>query len=202
MKRIPDKFGVDAWDIQVLAPMYRGAGGVSALNANLQLALNPPSPKKAERRLGGTLFRVGDRVMQTRNNYDKDVYNGDMGRVAGIDVENQSLRVTIDDRPIEYDWAEADELAPAYAVSVHKAQGSEYPAVVMTLLTQHYLMLQRNLLYTAITRARRLCVIVGSRRALAMAVKNNAVAERYSGLQARLQGRSESHAKTPSTQRN
>ncbi len=186
-KRIPDKFGFDPWDIQVLAPMHRGAAGVSALNANLQLALNPPSPKKVERRLGGTLFRVGDRVMQTRNNYGKDVYNGDMGRVAGIDLENQVLRVTIDNRPIDYDWSEADELVPAYAVSVHKAQGSEYPAVVLTLLTQHYLMLQRNLLYTAITRAKRLCVIVGSRRALAMAVKNNKVAERYSGLQARLQ---------------
>jgi exodeoxyribonuclease V alpha subunit len=186
-QRIPARFGIDPWDIQVLAPMYRGAVGVSALNANLQLALNPPSPKKTERHLSGTLFRVGDRVMQTRNNYDKDVYNGDMGRVADIDVENQILRVTIDDRAIDYDWTEADELVPAYAISVHKAQGSEYPAVVLTLLPQHYLMLQRNLLYTAITRARRLCVIVGSRRALAMAVKNNQVAQRYSHLQTRLQ---------------
>ncbi|HLF28054.1 MAG TPA: AAA family ATPase [Anaerolineae bacterium] len=185
--RIPNKFGIDPWDIQVLAPMYRGAAGVSALNANLQLALNPPSSRKIERRLSGTLFRVGDRVMQTRNNYNKDVYNGDMGRVTEIDLVNQSLRVTIDDRPIDYDWAEADELAPAYAVSVHKAQGSEYPAIVLTLLPQHYLMLQRNLLYTAITRARRLCVLVGSRRAVAMAVKNNQVTERYSGLLARLQ---------------
>ncbi len=186
-KRIPAKFGIDPWDIQVLAPMYRGAAGVNALNANLQQALNPPSPNKPERRLSGTLFRAGDRVMQTRNNYDKDVYNGDIGRVTGIDVEDQLLRVTIDDRSIDYDWAEADELVLAYAVSVHKAQGSEYPAVVITMLTQHYLMLQRNLLYTAVTRARRLCVVVGSRRALAMAVKNNSVAERYSGLQARLQ---------------
>jgi exodeoxyribonuclease V alpha subunit len=185
-RRIPARFGFEPWDIQVLAPMYRGAAGVSALNANLQLTLNPPSPHQAERRLAGTLFRVGDRVMQTRNNYDKDVYNGDMGRVTGIDLENQLLRVTIDDRAIDYDWAEADELVPAYAVSVHKAQGSEYPAVVLTLLPQHYLMLQRNLLYTAVTRARRLCVVVGSRRALAMAVRNNKVAERFSGLQARL----------------
>ena len=185
--RIPARFGIDPWDVQVLAPMYRGAAGVNALNASLQQALNPPLSHKPERRLSGTLFRVGDRVMQTRNNYDKDVYNGDIGRVTGIDVENQLLRVSIEGRPIDYDWAEADELAPAYAVSVHKAQGSEYPAVVITLLTQHYLMLQRNLLYTAVTRARRLCVIVGSRRALAMAVKNNKVAERYSGLQARLQ---------------
>jgi exodeoxyribonuclease V alpha subunit len=167
--------------------MYRGAAGVSALNASLQRALNPESPQKAERRLSGTLFRTGDRVMQTRNNYDKDVYNGDMGHVVSIDLENQTLSVRIDDRTVEYDWSETDELVPAYAVSVHKAQGSEYPAIVLTLLPQHYLMLQRNLLYTAITRAKRLCVIVGSRRALAMAVKNNKVAERYSGLQARLQ---------------
>lgn len=187
-KRIPDKFGIDAWDIQVLAPMYRGAAGVSTLNANLQLSLNPPSARKLERRLSGTLFRVGDRVIQTRNNYDKDVFNGDMGRVTGLDIENQILKVSIDDRTIDYDWAEADELVPAYAISVHKAQGSEYPAVVLTLLPQHYLMLQRNLLYTAVTRARQLCVIVGSRRALAMAVKNSRVTERYSGLCARLQG--------------
>ena len=127
--------------------------------------------------------------MQTRNNYDKDVYNGDMGYVTGIDLENQTLAVRIDDRPIEYEWSEADELALAYAVSVHKAQGSEYPVIVMPLFTQHYLMLQRNLLYTAITRARQLVVLVGTRRALAMAVKNNKPSERYSGLKERLDQR-------------
>ena len=152
--RIPNKFGVKPVDIQVLSPMYRSSTGVTNLNTRLQDKLNPPSPKKAERKLAGTLFRVGDRVMQTRNNYDKDVYNGDMGYVTEIDLENQTLAVSIDDRPIEYEWSEADELALAYAVSVHKAQGSEYPVIVMPLLTQHYLMLQRNLLYTAITRAR------------------------------------------------
>lgn len=185
-RRIPKKFGIEPHDIQVLAPMHRGAVGVSALNARLQTALNPPAAKKVERRLGGTLFRVGDRVMQMRNNYDKDVFNGDMGHVSGIDFENQSLSVNIDGRLVEYDWSEADELTVAYAVSVHKSQGSEYPAVVLTLLTQHYMMLQRNLLYTAITRAKKLCVIVGSRRALAIAVKNNKVAQRYSGLKERL----------------
>jgi exodeoxyribonuclease V alpha subunit len=166
--------------------MYRGSTGVSALNAKLQEKLNPPSAKKIEWRLGGTLFRTGDRVLQTRNNYDKDVYNGDMGYVTAIDLENQTLTVSIDDRPIEYDWSEADELALAYAISVHKAQGSEYPAIVMPLLTQHYMLLQRNLLYTAITRAKKLVVLVGSRRALAMAVKNNKQSERFSGLKERL----------------
>ncbi|HZY40694.1 MAG TPA: ATP-dependent RecD-like DNA helicase, partial [Anaerolineae bacterium] len=184
--RIPNKFGLKPHDIQVLSPMYRSSTGVTNLNLRLQEKLNPPSPQKLERRLSGTLFRVGDRVLQTRNNYDKDVYNGDLGYVTGIDLENQTLTVSIDDRPIEYEWSEADELTLAYAVSVHKAQGSEYPAIVMPLLTQHYMMLQRNLLYTGITRAKQLVVLVGSRRALAMAVKNNQPSQRYSGLQERL----------------
>ncbi len=184
--RIPNKFSLKPSDIQVLSPMYRGATGVTSLNAHLQEKLNPPSPKKIERRLSGTLFRVGDRVLQTRNNYDKDVYNGDLGYVTAIDLENQTLTVSIDDRPIDYEWSEADELTLAYAVSVHKAQGSEYPAIVMPLLTQHYMMLQRNLLYTAVTRAKRLVVLVGSKRALAMAVKNNRPSERFSGLKDRL----------------
>ncbi len=184
--RIPAKFGLKINDLQVLSPMYRGSTGVSALNAKLQEKLNPPSDRKIERRLGGTLFRVGDRVLQTRNNYDKDVYNGDMGYMTAIDLENQTLTVSIDDRPIEYDWSEADELVLAYAISVHKAQGSEYPAIVMPLLTQHYMLLQRNLLYTAVTRAKKLVVLVGSRRALAMAVKNNKPSERFSGLKERL----------------
>ena len=184
--RIPNKFGLKPADIQVLSPMYRGSTGVTNLNLLLQTKLNPPSPKKVERKLAGTLFRVGDRVLQTRNNYDKDVYNGDLGYVTDIDLENQTLTVSIDERPIDYEWSEADELTLAYAVSVHKAQGSEYPAIVMPLLTQHYLMLQRNLLYTGITRAKKLVVLVGSRRALAMAVKNNQPSQRYSGLKDRL----------------
>jgi exodeoxyribonuclease V alpha subunit len=166
--------------------MYRGSTGVTNLNGRLQEKLNPSSPRAVERRLSGTLFRVGDRVLQTRNNYDKDVYNGDLGYVTGIDLENQTLTISIDDRTIDYDWSEADELTLAYAVSVHKAQGSEYPAIVMPLLTQHYMLLQRNLLYTGITRARRLVVLVGSKRALAMAVKNNQPSERFSGLKDRL----------------
>nr|HID14517.1 ATP-dependent RecD-like DNA helicase [Anaerolineae bacterium] len=186
-QRIPRKFGLDSVnDVQVLAPMYRGACGVANLNARLQEALNPASPLKVERRLGGRAFRVGDKVMQVRNNYDKDVYNGDIGRVTRIDPVEQTLVVTIDGRPVVYDWSEADELVHAFAVSVHKSQGSEYTAVVMPVVTQHYLMLQRNLLYTAITRARRLVVLVGTRRAIGIAVHNDKVRERHSGLGVRL----------------
>jgi exodeoxyribonuclease V alpha subunit len=184
--RIPKKFGLKSSDIQVLAPMYRGAAGVSNLNPLLQAALNPPLPARLERKMGGTVFRAGDRVMQTRNNYDKDVFNGDIGSITALDLEEQTMTVSVDGRPVVYDWLDADELVLAYAASVHKAQGSEYPCVVLPLLTQHYLMLQRNLLYTAVTRAKKLVVIVGSRKALAMAVKNNKVAERYSALDVRL----------------
>ncbi|MFQ6100999.1 MAG: ATP-dependent RecD-like DNA helicase [Anaerolineae bacterium] len=188
-RRIPRKFGLDAVDeVQVLAPMYRGACGVANLNARLQETLNPASPHKVERRLGGRAFRVGDKVMQVRNNYLKEVYNGDIGRVTGIDPVEQTLVVTIDGRPVVYDWGETDELVHAFAVSVHKSQGSEYPAVVMPMLTQHYLLLQRNLLYTAITRAERLVVLVGTRRAIEIAVHNDKVRKRHSGLRVRLAG--------------
>ena len=186
-RRIPHKFGLDPVDeLQVLAPMYRGACGVANLNARLQETLNPASPRKVERRLGGRAFRVGDKVMQTRNNYLRDVYNGDIGRVTAIDPVEQTLTVAIDGQPVVYDWGEADELVHAFAVSVHKSQGSEYPAVVIPMLTQHYLMLQRNLLYTAITRARQLVVLVGTRRAIGIAVRNAKVRERHSGLSVRL----------------
>jgi exodeoxyribonuclease V alpha subunit len=186
-RRIPAKFGLHAVDdVQVLAPMYRGACGVANLNARLQEALNPASEHKPERRLAGRVFRLGDKVMQTTNNYDLDVFNGDIGRVMGIDRVKQTLTVTIDGRPVVYDWGEADELAHAFAVSVHKSQGAEYPAVVVPIQTQHYLMLMRNLLYTAITRAKRLVVLVGTRRAIGIAVRNDKVRERYSGLSIRL----------------
>ena len=188
--RIPKRFGLNPVDdVQVLAPMYRGAVGVANLNARLQEALNPASAKKTERKIGGRIFRVGDKLMATRNNYDKDAFNGDIGRLTDIDLEEQTLTINFEGREVNYDWLEADELAHAFAVSVHKSQGSEYPAVVMPILTQHYLMLQRNLLYTAITRARKLCVLVGTRKAIALAVKNATVAQRYSGLEARLRGR-------------
>jgi exodeoxyribonuclease V alpha subunit len=185
--RIPRKFELNSLaDVQVLAPMHRGAVGVGNLNGRLQAALNPPTPGKAERQIGGRLLRVGDRVMQIRNNYQKDAFNGDIGRIVDVDVENQTLTVEFDGRPVFYDWVEADELQHAFAVSIHKAQGSEFPAVVIPLLTQHYLMLQRNLLYTAITRAKQLCVLVGTRKAIGIAVRNATVAQRWSGLAARL----------------
>jgi exodeoxyribonuclease V alpha subunit len=186
-ERIPQKFGFDALhDIQVLAPIYRGPAGVIALNDRLQERLNPPAASKPERRLFGTVFRLGDKVMQTQNNYDKDIYNGDIGFIRSMDVIEQTLTVDFDGRLVIFDWSETDQLALAYVVSVHKAQGSEFPVVVMPVVTQHYMMLQRNLLYTAITRARKLCVLAGSRRAIGMAVRNNKVAQRFTALEWRL----------------
>ncbi len=187
-ERIPRKFGLDPVEqIQVLAPMYRGECGVNALNARLQASLNPAHPKKPEVSLFGQPFRAGDKLMQIQNNYDKDVFNGDFGFLASVDPTGHSLLISFDGRQVTYDWSEADQLVLAYAVSVHKSQGAEFPAVVTPLVTGHYLMLQRNLLYTAITRARKLCVLVGSRRAIGMAVRNNAVAQRYTALNRRLQ---------------
>ncbi len=189
-RRVPRKFGLDALDdVQVMAPMYRGACGVSNLNEMLQEALNPPSPRKREKRVGGRVFRVGDKVMQIRNNYDKDVYNGDIGRVTRINTTAQTLTARIDDSPVVYDWVELDELVHAFAISVHKSQGAEYTAVVMPVLTQHYLLLQRNLLYTAVTRAKELVVLVGTRKAIWIAVNNDTVSERHSGLSVRLRER-------------
>jgi exodeoxyribonuclease V alpha subunit len=193
-ERIPQKFGFDPIrDIQVLAPLYRGAAGVSLLNERLQEKLNPPASNKPERKLYGTLFRLGDKVMQTRNNYDKDVYNGDIGFVSSLDVIEQTLGVDFDGRSVPYDWSDGDQLTLAYVVSVHKAQGSEFPVVVMPVVTQHYMMLQRNLLYTAVTRARKLCVLTGSRRAISIAIHNNKVIQRFTALEWRLRG----HADIP-----
>ncbi len=185
-RRVPEKFGYHPLDeVQVIVPMYRGPAGVDALNQALQEALNPPG-RPAERRLMGRLFRVGDKVMQTRNNYEKDVYNGDIGRVHAFDFEEQSMTVRMEGRLVTYDWSECDELVHAYAISVHKSQGSEYPVVVIPILTQHFMMLQRNLLYTAVTRAREMVVLVGTRKAIAIAVKNDKIAQRYSALHWRL----------------
>lgn len=186
-ERIPQKFGFDAvHDIQVLAPIYRGPAGVIALNDRLQEKLNPAANNKPERRLFGTTFRLGDKVMQTQNNYDKDVYNGDIGFIQAIDMIEQTITVDFDGRSATFDWSEADQLTLAYVVSVHKAQGSEFPVVVMPVVPQHYTMLQRNLLYTSITRARKLCVLAGSRKAIGMAVRNNKVAQRFTALEWRL----------------
>ncbi|MYC13819.1 MAG: ATP-dependent RecD-like DNA helicase [Gemmatimonadetes bacterium] len=180
--RLPRTYRLDSIeDIQVLVPMYRGETGANNLNQVLQDELNP---KGQEMTRGGIRFRVGDKVMQVRNNYDRDVFNGDIGRVQGI--EDDILRVRFQDRVLEYEFSELDELVLAYAMSVHKSQGAEFRAVVMPLTTQHYMMLQRNLLYTAITRARELVVLAGTKQALGMAVRNNRVAERHTTLSQRI----------------
>lgn len=189
--RIPRKFGVDPRrSIQVLSPTHRGPAGVQALNKLLQEALNPPHPSRPERTWGDTIFRLGDRVMQVRNNYDLDVYNGDVGEIVALDREAQRLLVRYEEarsvREVAYDWAALDELQLAYALSIHKSQGGEYPVVVVPLLRQHFMLLQRNLLYTAITRARQIVVLAGDRRAIEIAVDNDRVAQRYTALQRRL----------------
>jgi len=177
-------------DIQVLTPMRKTAAGVDRLNLLLQQALNPPGCHKTETTSKGNLFRLGDKVMQIRNNYQKEVYNGDIGVITAIDREEAEMVVTFRDlrqpRPVVYDFTELDELVLSYAVSVHKSQGSEYPVIVMPVLTQHYMLLQRNLLYTGITRAKKLAVLVGTKKALAIAVHNNKAEDRYSLLDERL----------------
>jgi exodeoxyribonuclease V alpha subunit len=189
-KRVPHKFGFDPLDeIQVLSPMYNGSVGVRNLNLLLQANLNPPNSNKPERRVSGRIFRTGDKVMQTVNNYDKNIYNGDIGRIAAIDPLQQIITINIDGAPVLYDFLEVDELVHAYAISVHKSQGAEYPCVVIPILTQHYMMLQRNLLYTAVTRAKKLVILVGTRKAIAIAVKNNKTTERHTALDWRLKGK-------------
>ncbi len=183
-ERIPRKFGLDPLrDVQVLTPMHKGDCGAENLNRELQAALNPRGPQ-LERY--GRLYRVGDRVMQIRNNYDKDVFNGDLGRLQKLDLIEQELTVDLDGRAVAYDFPDLDELVPAYAITVHKSQGNEYPCVVVPILTQHYVLLQRNLLYTAITRGKRLVILIGSKKALSLAVANNRTAARYSQLHRRL----------------
>jgi len=183
--RVPARFGLDpVRDIQVLCPMNRGSLGARTLNIELQRALNPPGaerPKTCIERFGWT-FCPGDKVMQVANDYERDVFNGDLGVITGIDTEEGALTVSFEGRAVEYGFGELDELVLAYATTIHKAQGSEYPAVVIPLATQHYAMLARNLLYTGVTRGKRLVVIVGSRKALAMAVRNNGARRRWSKL--------------------
>ncbi|MEY9211347.1 ATP-dependent RecD-like DNA helicase [Thermobifida halotolerans] len=191
--RVPRRFGLDPRrDIQVLAPMHRGPAGAGNLNVLLQEALTPSRPGAPERRVGGRVFRVGDKVVQIRNNYDKGangVFNGTLGNVTAIDPVEQALTVLTDEsEEVGYDFAELDELTHAYALTVHRSQGSEYPCVVIPVTTSAWMMLQRNLLYTAITRAKRLVVLVGSRRAVAQAVRNTASGRRHTALDHRLAG--------------
>jgi exodeoxyribonuclease V alpha subunit len=182
--RIPKRFHLDPIDgIQVLSPMHKGVVGTENLNRTLQEALNQ---SKTTLSRGDRIFKLQDKVIQTRNNYDKEVFNGDIGRICSIIPEDQTVTVDFDGLQAEYDYSELDEIRPAYAISVHKSQGSEYPAVVLPLMTQHYIMLQRNLIYTAITRGKRLVVIVGSKKALAMGIGNNRITRRYTFLTERL----------------
>ncbi|MEV0000098.1 ATP-dependent RecD-like DNA helicase [Streptomyces sp. NPDC050848] len=190
-RRIPAKFGLDPrTDVQVLAPMHRGPAGAGALNGLLQQAVTPARPDLPEKRFGGRVFRVGDKVTQIRNNYEKGangVFNGTVGVVTSLDTVEQRLTVRTDeDEEVPYDFDELDELAHAYAVTIHRSQGSEYPAVVIPVTNSAWMMLQRNLLYTAVTRARKLVVLVGSRKAIAQAVRTVSAGRRFTALAHRL----------------
>jgi exodeoxyribonuclease V alpha subunit len=190
--RLPRRFGLEPrQEVQVLCPMHRGPAGAGVLNERLQAALTPGREGLAERRFGGRVYRVGDKVMQLRNNYDKGtagVFNGSVGVVTALSLEDSELRVLLDeDEEVAYGFDELDELTHAYAVSIHRSQGSEYPCVVVPVTTSAWLMLQRNLLYTAVTRAKQMVVLVGSRRALAKAVRTQSAGRRYTALTQRLQ---------------
>ena len=182
-RRLPAKYGLDpVADIQVLTPMNRHILGTRALNTALQAALNPPNELKYEIERFGLTFRVGDKVIQTHNNYDKEVFNGDIGHIAAIETEPPKVQVRFESRLVSYEPGELDELSPAYALTIHKAQGSEFPCVIIPMSTQHYVLLERSLLYTAITRAKRLVVIVGTKEALALAVRKQETRRRFTGL--------------------
>ncbi len=182
--RLVGRFGIsDPREIQVITPMNRGPLGTQALNRELQALLNPVSRGV---RAGDREIRQGDRVIQLRNNYDKGVFNGEIGRVSAVDPEKGKVEVAFEETLASYDLSDLDEIGLAYAISVHKSQGSQYPAVVMPVHQSHYLMLRRNLLYTAITRAERVCVLVGTRSALAQAVRNEEERRRFSRLAERL----------------
>jgi exodeoxyribonuclease V alpha subunit len=183
-ERIPKRFGLDPVDdIQVLTPMHKGVVGAGNLNTELQKSLNP---FQQEITRGNRNFRINDKVMQIRNNYDKDVFNGDIGRINGLRPDDDEITVMFDGREVPYAFYELDELVLAYAVSIHKSQGSEYPAVVVPVLTQHYILLQRNLIYTAVTRGRNLVIMVGTQKALAMGVHNDKTKKRFTNLRYRM----------------
>lgn len=181
--RLPKKYGFPPKEIQVLTPMQRGTVGAGNLNIELQNALNPTGPSLAR---SGYTFRQGDKVMQIRNNYDKNVFNGDIGYITAVDTNDRTLTVTFDNRLVEYDITELDEIVLAYAITIHKSQGSEFPVVVMPVTMKHFVMLQRNLIYTGITRAKKICVLVGTTKALAYAIRQNTVSKRNTMLKERL----------------
>lgn len=188
-KRIPREFNFDPIDdIQVLAPMHKTACGVEVLNKKLQEELNPEKDQTKEFHFGQKIFRVNDKIMQTVNNYEKEVFNGEIGRITQITTEDseKKVKVEIDGHSVKYDEKELSQITHAFAVSVHKSQGSEYPVIIMPMLTSHYIMLARNLFYTAVTRAEKLVVLVGSKQALGIAINNNKAAKRYTLLSERL----------------
>jgi exodeoxyribonuclease V alpha subunit len=186
-RRLPGKYKLDSIrDIQVLSPMNRGSLGTRELNLRLQAELNPPRPDEPSVEKFGSSFRLRDKIIQTENDYDKLVFNGDIGQVSKIDPIEGEMTIQFDSREVVYDFGELDEVALAYAITIHKSQGSEFPAVVIPLASQHFMLLQRNLVYTGMTRGRRLVVLVGQRKALAMAVRNQRTQQRFSALQARL----------------
>jgi exodeoxyribonuclease V alpha subunit len=181
--RIPRKFFLDPIrDVQVLCPMNRGSLGVRELNQRLQRALNPARPSESAVEKFGWRFQIRDKVIQTENNYEKEVFNGDIGNIEAIDPIEHEVSIRFDKRLIKYAFGELDEVSLAYAVTIHKAQGSEFPAVVMPLATQHYVLLQRNLVYTGLTRGKKLVVLIGQKKALGIAVRNDRTQRRYSGL--------------------
>ena len=184
--RMPKKFGIDARDIQVLVPMYRGEAGIHELNSKIQNSLNPSNPLKAERKIGNDVFRVGDKILQLRNNYDKKVFNGDIGIIKDILPTEKEIIMDFEGREVVYDWNDMDEISLAYAISIHKSQGSEFSAIIVVLLPQHYMMLQRNLLYTAVTRAKKACVLVSNYKALGISINNNKIKDRNSFLAGRI----------------
>jgi exodeoxyribonuclease V alpha subunit len=196
--RLPEAYGISSTEIQVLSPMNRGAAGTRRLNELLQEALNPPGPSRSEIRAAGRLIREGDRLIALRNNYQLEVFNGDLAYVRRIDSVEQTIEIALDDgRVIRLPFSQADEFAHAFAISVHRSQGSEFRAVVVPVLTTHYLMLQRNLLYTAITRARELAVLVGQTKAIAIAIRNDRIARRYTALADRLRTMMEATVERP-----
>lgn len=188
-ERIPAKWGFDPIsDVQVLCPMNRGSLGAREMNLQLQNALNPQRPDEPRVERFGWQFRIRDKVIQTENNYDKEVFNGDIGRIKAINPDEREVAIQFESREVIYDFGELDEVSLAYAISIHKSQGSEFPVVIVPVAMQHYMLLQRNLIYTAITRGKKMVVLIGQKKALGLAVRNNRTGERFSGLLERLRG--------------
>jgi exodeoxyribonuclease V alpha subunit len=178
-----------AIDVQVLCPMTRGVVGTHNLNKVLQQLINPPSEAKTELVRGDSILRVSDRVMQLKNDYKREVFNGDLGVIKAIDLIEKEITINFDERDVVYDFADLNEITLAWATSIHKSQGSEYPVVILPLYTQHYVMLSRNLFYTGLTRSKKLALIVGSEKAIAIAVKQVKQQQRYTKLKERLESK-------------